>query len=188
MDFTASAATRFPRSISRSMNAIYPFGWLGILANAAPSSPELVYSLHERGFALFSMRSNAVTRLYLQCAPDEDISQWSDDRIWDELLTRLKMQRWMEAERRTDHAKRRDGNAQFCRRTHALRPDVPCRRCGAHRSSHGRERSESGDGRYLAAVTRYRSAITNPVAGNCWIAIPKIVCAASGGRSSFRGG
>jgi p-hydroxybenzoate 3-monooxygenase len=68
---------------------IYPFGWLGILANAAPSSPELVYSRHERGFALFSMRSHTVTRLYLQCAPDEEVSQWSDDRIWDELLTRL---------------------------------------------------------------------------------------------------
>jgi p-hydroxybenzoate 3-monooxygenase len=68
----------------------YPFGWLGILANAAPSSPELVYSLHDRGFALFSMRSNAVTRLYLQCAPDEDLSQWSDERIWEELLIRLK--------------------------------------------------------------------------------------------------
>jgi len=68
---------------------VYPFGWLGILANAAPSSPELVYSVHERGFALFSMRSPSVTRLYLQCAPDEDISQWSDDRIWNELLTRL---------------------------------------------------------------------------------------------------
>src|SRR4029434_970017 len=55
---------------------VYPFGWLGILANAAPSSPELVYSLHDRGFALFSMRSNTVTRLYLQCAPDEDLAQW----------------------------------------------------------------------------------------------------------------
>jgi p-hydroxybenzoate 3-monooxygenase len=69
---------------------VYPFGWLGILATVAPSSPELVYSLHDRGFALFSMRSNTVTRLYLQCAPDEDVSQWSDDRIWNELLTRLK--------------------------------------------------------------------------------------------------
>ncbi|HET9216293.1 MAG TPA: 4-hydroxybenzoate 3-monooxygenase [Terriglobia bacterium] len=68
---------------------VYPFGWLGILASAAPSSPELVYSLHERGFALFSMRSNTVTRLYLQCSPSEDMSQWPDDRIWEELLTRL---------------------------------------------------------------------------------------------------
>ena len=67
----------------------YPFAWLGILANAAPPSPDLAYSLHHHGFALFSMRSNAVTRLYLQCAPDEDLSQWPDDRIWEELLTRL---------------------------------------------------------------------------------------------------
>jgi p-hydroxybenzoate 3-monooxygenase len=67
----------------------YPFAWLGILANAAPSSDELVYSLHERGFALFSMRSPRVTRLYLQCATDEDIDNWSDDRIWSELKTRL---------------------------------------------------------------------------------------------------
>jgi p-hydroxybenzoate 3-monooxygenase len=68
----------------------YPFAWLGILADAAPSSDELVYSLHERGFALFSMRSPRVTRLYLQCAPDEILDEWSDDRIWSELTTRLR--------------------------------------------------------------------------------------------------
>ncbi len=67
----------------------YPFGWLGILAEAAPASEELVYTWTERGFALFSMRSPTVTRLYLQCAPDEDIAQWSDDRIWNELNLRL---------------------------------------------------------------------------------------------------
>jgi p-hydroxybenzoate 3-monooxygenase len=67
----------------------YPFGWLGILAHAAPSSNELVYSNHPRGFALFSMRSHQVTRLYLQCAPDEDANKWSDDRIWSELQARL---------------------------------------------------------------------------------------------------
>jgi len=78
-----------PAEHIRSYERIYPFGWLGILVNAAPSSPELVYSLHQRGFALFSMRSNTVTRLYLQCAPEEDLAQWPDDRIWDELLTRL---------------------------------------------------------------------------------------------------
>jgi p-hydroxybenzoate 3-monooxygenase len=67
----------------------YPFAWLGILVEAAPSSDELVYCLHERGFALFSMRSPDVTRLYLQCAPDEDLDQWPDDRIWSELGMRL---------------------------------------------------------------------------------------------------
>ncbi len=68
---------------------VYPFAWLGILARAAPTSHELVYSLHDRGFALFSMRSDEVTRLYLQCAPDEDLASWSDERIWAELATRL---------------------------------------------------------------------------------------------------
>jgi p-hydroxybenzoate 3-monooxygenase len=68
----------------------YPFAWLGVLATAAPSSDELVYSLHERGFALFSMRSSTVTRLYLQVAPDERIADWSDDRIWTELGVRLR--------------------------------------------------------------------------------------------------
>jgi p-hydroxybenzoate 3-monooxygenase len=68
---------------------VYPFGWLGILAEAAPSQNELVYMHHDRGFALFSMRSPKVTRLYLQCDPAENISEWSDDRIWSELFVRL---------------------------------------------------------------------------------------------------
>jgi p-hydroxybenzoate 3-monooxygenase len=67
----------------------YPFAWLGILAEAPPSSKELIYTCHERGFALFSMRTPQITRLYLQCAPDEDLTQWSDSRIWEELRTRL---------------------------------------------------------------------------------------------------
>lgn len=67
----------------------YPFGWLGILAQAAPSSSELVYALHERGFALFSMRSSTVTRLYLQCDADEPLAPWTDERIWEELDTRF---------------------------------------------------------------------------------------------------
>lgn len=71
-------------------NRAYPFAWLGILAKAAPTSHELVYSLHENGFALFSMRSHEVTRLYLQCAPDELVAAWPDERIWDELRTRLR--------------------------------------------------------------------------------------------------
>ena len=67
----------------------HPFAWLGILAKAAPTTEELIYSRHDRGFALYSMRSPEVTRLYLQVAPDEDIAGWPDDRIWTELATRL---------------------------------------------------------------------------------------------------
>jgi p-hydroxybenzoate 3-monooxygenase len=68
---------------------VYPFAWLGILAQAPPASEELVYSYHDRGFALFSMRSPEITRLYLQCSPDEDLAKWPDDRIWEELMTRF---------------------------------------------------------------------------------------------------
>jgi p-hydroxybenzoate 3-monooxygenase len=67
----------------------HPFAWLGILAKAAPTTDELIYSRHDRGFALYSMRSPEVTRLYLQVPPNEDIAAWSDDRIWTELATRL---------------------------------------------------------------------------------------------------
>ncbi len=66
----------------------YPFGWLGILAEAPPSTEENVYVSHERGFALLAMRSPTLSRLYLQCAPDEDLAAWSDDRIWAELRIR----------------------------------------------------------------------------------------------------
>jgi len=78
-----------PVGVLSSFERSYPFAWLGILAEAAPSHEELIYAYHERGFALFSMRSPSITRLYLQVAPDEDIGQWSDDRIWQELHTRL---------------------------------------------------------------------------------------------------
>jgi p-hydroxybenzoate 3-monooxygenase len=73
----------------RFYDKTYPFGWLGILAQAPPSSDALVYTCHERGFALFSMRSQKVTRLYFQVPPDEDINQWPDDAIWDEMLQRM---------------------------------------------------------------------------------------------------
>lgn len=78
-----------PAAELRTYERVYPFAWLGILAHAAPSCEELVYSHNERGFALFSMRSPSVTRLYLQCAPDEDINNWPDERIWSELDARL---------------------------------------------------------------------------------------------------
>ncbi len=68
---------------------IYPFGWLGILAEAPPSAEELVYAYHERGFSLLSMRSPTISRLYIQCEPDENIEEWPDERIWRELHARL---------------------------------------------------------------------------------------------------
>jgi p-hydroxybenzoate 3-monooxygenase len=68
---------------------VYPFAWLGILAEAAPSMDELIYANSERGFALLSMRSPQISRLYVQCDPDEDIANWPDEEIWRELHARL---------------------------------------------------------------------------------------------------
>ena len=72
----------------------YPFGWLGILAEAPPSSEELIYTYHDRGFALLSMRTPQISRLYLQCKPDENILDWDDEKIWRELHTRLASDGW----------------------------------------------------------------------------------------------
>jgi p-hydroxybenzoate 3-monooxygenase len=67
----------------------YPFAWLGILAQTPPATPEVTYAFNERGFALQSMRSPQISRLYLQCEVDEDLKNWPDDRIWEELQIRL---------------------------------------------------------------------------------------------------
>lgn len=78
-----------PPEAIRVHERIYPFGWLGILAQVPPASDELIYTYHERGFALLSMRSPEISRLYLQCDPEEAIADWSDDRIWSELRVRM---------------------------------------------------------------------------------------------------
>jgi p-hydroxybenzoate 3-monooxygenase len=87
-----------PVGILSQWSRDYPFGWLGILAAVAPSNDELVYAHHERGFALLSLRSPELSRLYVQCAPDEDVAGWPDDRIWEELQLRLGLHGWTLAE------------------------------------------------------------------------------------------
>ncbi|MFG1849830.1 4-hydroxybenzoate 3-monooxygenase [Micromonospora carbonacea] len=78
-----------PEGALTTYERTYPFAWLGVLAAAAPAVTELVYAHHDRGFALYSMRSPEISRLYLQVAPDEDVAAWPDERIWAELRTRL---------------------------------------------------------------------------------------------------
>jgi p-hydroxybenzoate 3-monooxygenase len=78
-----------PAGVLSFFDREYPFGWLGVLADVAPSSAELIYASNDRGFALHSMRSPAVSRFYLQVAPDEQIGAWPDERIWAELRARL---------------------------------------------------------------------------------------------------
>jgi p-hydroxybenzoate 3-monooxygenase len=77
-----------PAAQRQDYQRIYPFGWFGILVESPPSSDELIYARHERGFALVSTRSPTVQRLYLQCDPRDSVDNWSDDRIWSELHAR----------------------------------------------------------------------------------------------------
>ena len=108
----------------------YPFGWMGILAHAAPTSEELIYAHHERGFALASLRSPEVSRLYLQCEPDEE-PLGRTSAIWEELDTPLRHVR----QPRRDLRQGRHADALVRGRADAARAAVPGRRRGAHRSA-----------------------------------------------------
>ncbi|MCX2730039.1 4-hydroxybenzoate 3-monooxygenase [Saccharopolyspora sp. NFXS83] len=87
--FHGVARKAIPAERVRTYERTYPFAWLGILADVAPSTEELIYASHERGFALHSMRTPQVSRLYLQVPPDTDVRDWPDERIWDELDVRF---------------------------------------------------------------------------------------------------
>ncbi|WP_369389687.1 4-hydroxybenzoate 3-monooxygenase [Streptomyces sp. CG1] len=92
--FWGVARGAFPAGVSRVFERTYPYAWLGILADVAPSHDELVYARHERGFALLSMRSPSVSRLYLQVPAGTDADEWTDDAIWSELERRLETDDW----------------------------------------------------------------------------------------------
>ena len=88
--FHGVCRSSIPQGAITVYDRVYPFAWLGILAQAEPASEEVIYVNHPRGFALSSMRSQEVARLYLQCRPDEDLALWPDARIWEELHARLR--------------------------------------------------------------------------------------------------
>jgi len=83
-----------PEGVLESFSRDYPFGWLGILADVPPSNDELVYAHNDDGFALLSLRSPTLSRLYIQCEPDEDVDRWSDEQIWAALQKRLGVEGW----------------------------------------------------------------------------------------------
>ena len=87
--FHGVSRTRIPSHAMRTLERVYPFGWLGILAEVPPCNDELIYANHERGFALASMRSRTRSRYYLQCPLEDSVEDWSDERFWNELSVRL---------------------------------------------------------------------------------------------------
>ena len=133
-----------PDGVLRTFEREYPFGWLGILAQVAPSMDELVYAHHERGFALLSLRSPQLSRYYVQVAHDEDVAAWPDERIWEELQRRTALD-GLDAARGADPREGRHRDAELRRRADAARQALPRRRRGAHRAADGREGTEPRD-------------------------------------------
>ena len=148
---TASAASRFRPSVLTTHERVYPFGWLGVLADVPPVSPELIYASHERGFALCSMRSAARSRCYLQCELDIDVAEWSDERFWDELAARLPAELAAQLVRGAGDREEHRAAAQLRRGAAALRPFVPRRRRRAHRAADRREGLEPRGARRRSA-------------------------------------
>lgn len=87
--FHGISRSAIPAQLRTEFKRVYPFGWFGLLVEAPAASEELIYAYHERGFALVSTRSPQIQRLYLQCDPNDEAASWSDDRIWQELQSRL---------------------------------------------------------------------------------------------------
>ena len=150
----------------------YPYAWLGILADVPPSTDELIYAHHPDGFALHSLRSPLVSRLYLQVSPDEQISAWPDERIWAELQRRFSRAR-LGAQGRADPGQGHHPDAQLRQRADAPRAAVPGRGRRAYRAAHRGQGTQPGPGgrcgagRCLEALLRGDPRLADSYSGAC---------------------
>ena len=178
-----------PEGVLSFFERVYPFGWLGILAQAPPASEELIYSSHDRGFALLSMRSPELSRLYLQCRPDEDLSRVAGRARLERAAPAARDHgRELASDRRSGAAEGRHRDAQLRRRADAARPPVPHRRRRPHRAADRRQGHEPRHRRRAGAFARARRPSSRRAGPTFSIAIPKPACGASGRRSASPGG
>ena len=164
----------------------YPFGWVGILSESPPPDDELIYAYHDRGFALYTMRSPTLARLYLQCAPDEDIENWPDARIWQELHARLGGTRPL-----AEGAMLQKGITAM--RSFVVEPMqygrlFPRRRFRPHPAADRRQGHEPRPRRRDGALARASPNSIAPAAATCSSAIRRPACGGSGRRSASPGG
>ncbi len=132
-----------PGGVLTAYERVYPFAWLGILAETPPASDELIYAHSERGFALLSMRSPTLSRLYVQCGPDDDVAAWPDDRVWDELAgADGDSRRHLPHRRGAGAAEGHHPDAELRRRADAVRPAFSRRRCRPYRAADRRQGDE----------------------------------------------
>ena len=147
------AASSVPSAAVQSFERIYPFGWLGILADVPPVDHELIYSNHERGFALCSMRSRRAAVTTCNAASRRSWKRGPTARFWDELRRRLPERSRRGLGDRSFDRKKHCAAAKFCGRADAIRAALPGGRCGAHRAADGRQGSEPGGRRCSRAAS-----------------------------------
>ncbi len=176
-----------PSGALRIFEHEYPFSWLGILAAVAPSTEELIYAPHERGFALHSLRSPEISRLYLQVPNDEDIAAWPDDRIWEELATRLALPGWQLADGPVLE-KGISPMRSFVAEPMRSREALPGRRRRAHRAGHRREGPQPRGQRRARALRGDRRVVRDRRRTACWMPTRTGSSAAFGARSTSRSG
>jgi len=151
--FHGVARQSIPAESLKVFERVYPFGWLGILADTPPVHPELVYAKHARGFALCSMRSPTRSRYYLQVPVEESVDEWSDQAFWAELKTRLPSQLAEQLVTGPCDRKKHRAAAQLRGRADAVRAFVSAGGCGAHRPTHRGQGLEPGGERREHAVS-----------------------------------
>ena len=153
-----------PQEVIRIYERVYPFGWLGILADTPPVNHELIYTNHERGFALCTMRSMTRSRYYLQVPADEDVADWSDDRFWSELKRRLPPDAAASLQTGPSTGDERGAAALVRGRADASRPPVSRRRRRPHRAARPAPRASTSPSPTCAFWPRRWSPTTRTAA------------------------
>ena len=184
---------RLPRqrsrpACSRATSASIRSRWLGILAAVAPSTDELIYASHERGFALHSLRSPEVSRLYLQCAPDEDLGELAGRAHLGGAADAPRAATGWTLQRGPGPREGRHRHAQLRGRADAARAAVPCRRRRAHRAADRRQGAEPRRRRRPRPRRGAGATGTGPASRRCSTATPRPACGGSGAPSTSRGG
>ncbi|MGY3424049.1 4-hydroxybenzoate 3-monooxygenase [Bradyrhizobium sp. F1.13.4] len=149
-----------PKDVLREYEKIYPFGWLGVLSRTKPVSPELIYVKHERGFALCSLRSQVLSRYYVQVPLTDKVEDWSDDAFWAELKRRLPDEVGSRLITGPSIEKSIAPLRSFVGRADELRPPVSRRRCRPHRAADRRARAEQRRLRHLLSLPRHARALS----------------------------
>lgn len=141
-----------PSSAINTYEKVYPFGWIGVLSDTVPVSDELIYANHPKGFALCSMRSPTRSRCYVQCSLNDAVEDWSDERFWNELKSRLDPESAAKLQTGPSIEKGIAPLRELCGRANEIWKFVSCRRCRSHCASSWSKGSQFSRKRHILLI------------------------------------